>query len=122
MKIEENVPLGRLTTVGIGGPAHHFARPGTLAELEEALAWAAERGVDVFTIGLGSNLLIADDGVDALVLRLEGELAEGHAGDGLLIAGGEPRTRSASIAPVRRGSAASSSHARSPGRSAEACR
>ncbi|TMK78226.1 MAG: UDP-N-acetylenolpyruvoylglucosamine reductase, partial [Actinobacteria bacterium] len=33
MTIEENVPLGRLTTVGIGGPARHFARPGTLAEL-----------------------------------------------------------------------------------------
>ena len=76
MKIEENVPLGRLTTVGIGGPARHFARPGTVEELQEALAWAAEQGVDVFTIGLGSNLLIADDGVDALVLRLEGELAD----------------------------------------------
>ncbi len=87
MTIEENVPLGRLTTVGIGGPARHFARPGTLAELQEALAWAADRGVDVFTIGLGSNLLIADDGVDALALRLEDELAEARAEDGLLVAG-----------------------------------
>ena len=88
MKIEENVPLGRLTTVGIGGPARHFARPGTTAELEEAVAWAAEEGLDVVTIGLGSNLLIADDGVDALVLRLEGELAEARAEEGLLVAGG----------------------------------
>ncbi len=87
MKIEENVPLGKLTTVGIGGPARHFARPGTLVELEEVLAWAADREVDVFTIGLGSNLLIADDGVDALALRLEGELAEATAEDGLLVAG-----------------------------------
>jgi UDP-N-acetylenolpyruvoylglucosamine reductase len=88
MRIEENVPLGRLTTVGIGGPARHFARPGTLAELEEALVWAAQRGLDVFTIGLGSNLLIADEGVEALVLRLEDELAEARAEDGLLVAGG----------------------------------
>ena len=88
MKIEENVPLGRLTTVGIGGPARHFARPGSVDELQEALAWAAEQGVDVFTIGLGSNLLIADDGVEALVLRLDGELAESGAEDGLLVAGG----------------------------------
>ena len=79
MTIEENVPLGRLTTVGIGGPARHFARPGTLAELQEALAWAADRDMEVFTIGLGSNLLIADDGVDALALRLEDELAEARA-------------------------------------------
>src|SRR5439155_13092370 len=87
MTIEENVPLGRLTTVGIGGPARHFARPGTLAELQDALAWAADRDMEVFTIGLGSNLLIADDGVDALVLRLEDELAEARAEDGLLVAG-----------------------------------
>ena len=88
MRIEESVPLGRLTTVGIGGPARHFARPATLGELEEVLAWGGERGLDVFTIGLGSNLLIADEGVDALVLRLEGELAEARAEDGLLVAGG----------------------------------
>jgi UDP-N-acetylmuramate dehydrogenase len=88
LKIEENVPLGRLTTVGIGGPARHFARPGSVEELQEALAWAAGQGVDVFAIGLGSNLLIADDGVDALVLRLDGELAESGAQDELLVAGG----------------------------------
>jgi UDP-N-acetylmuramate dehydrogenase len=87
--IEENVPLGRLTTVGIGGPAKRFARPQDLAELEEALAWAAGEGLAVVTIGLGSNLLIADEGVDALALRLEGELAAAAAAqDGLLVAGG----------------------------------
>src|SRR5262245_36095935 len=86
--IEETVPLGRLTTVGIGGPAKHFARPQNLAELEEALAWAAGEGLAVVTIGLGSNLLIADEGVDALALRLEGELATAAAENGLLVAGG----------------------------------
>jgi UDP-N-acetylmuramate dehydrogenase len=88
MNIEQNVPLGRLTTVGIGGPARHFARPQTLAQLEEALRFAAAESLEVFTIGLGSNVLVADDGVDALVLRLEGELAEAEASDGLLVAGG----------------------------------
>jgi UDP-N-acetylenolpyruvoylglucosamine reductase len=86
--IEENVPLGRLTTVGIGGPARHFARPQNIAELEQALAWAAAEGMEVMTIGLGSNLLVADDGVDALALRLEGELASAATEDGLLVAGG----------------------------------
>jgi UDP-N-acetylmuramate dehydrogenase len=86
--IEENVPLGRLTTVGIGGPARHFARPQSIAELEQALAWAVGEGKDVVTIGLGSNLLVADEGVDALALRLEGELATAATEDGLLVAGG----------------------------------
>jgi UDP-N-acetylmuramate dehydrogenase len=86
--IEENVPLGRLTTVGIGGPAKRFARPQSLVELEQALAWAAGEGLTVVTIGLGSNLLIADEGVNALALRLVGELAAAAAEDGLLVAGG----------------------------------
>ncbi len=88
MNIEQNVPLGRLTTVGIGGPARHFARPQSVAELEDALRWAAAEGLDVFTIGLGSNVLVADEGVDALVLRLEGELSAAETRDGLLVAGG----------------------------------
>jgi UDP-N-acetylmuramate dehydrogenase len=88
VNIEQNVPLGRLTTVGIGGPARHFARPQTVAALAEALRGAAAVGLDVSTIGLGSNVLVADDGVDALVLRLEGELAAAETHDGLLVAGG----------------------------------
>jgi UDP-N-acetylenolpyruvoylglucosamine reductase len=88
VKIEERVPLGRHTTVGIGGPARWFARPANEAELEEALRWARERELDVFTIGLGSNLLVADEGVDVLVLRLAGELAEAETDGGLLRAGG----------------------------------
>jgi UDP-N-acetylenolpyruvoylglucosamine reductase len=86
--IEENVPLGRLTTVGIGGPAKHFARPQHLDELEQELAWASGEGLAVVTIGLGSNLLVADEGVDALALRLEGELSEAATEEGLLGAGG----------------------------------
>ncbi len=70
------MPLARLTTIGTGGPARAFARPETLADLESALAWADERELAVATVGLGSNLLAADAGVDALVLRLGGELAE----------------------------------------------
>jgi UDP-N-acetylmuramate dehydrogenase len=86
--IEEQVPLARFTTVGIGGPARWFARPSTEAELQEALRWAAEQGVDAVTIGLGSNLLVADEGVDALGLRLAGELASAGIDGDLLVAGG----------------------------------
>jgi UDP-N-acetylmuramate dehydrogenase len=88
MKIEERVNLGRFTTLGAGGPARAFARPRTLAELREALMWARGRELAVATIGLGSNLLVADDGVDALVLKLAGDLAQVRAERNLLIAGG----------------------------------
>ena len=88
MKIEEGVPLSRLTTIGTGGPATAFAKPTSLDQLEQALAWAAERDLPVAVVGLGSNLLAADAGVDALVLRLAGELAAVRVEDETLVAGG----------------------------------
>ena len=88
MQIETVFPLSRLTTIGTGGTASALARPATLGELEEAIAWAAERGLAVLTVGLGSNVLPADDGVDALVLRLEGDLAAVSIDGTLLSAGG----------------------------------
>jgi UDP-N-acetylenolpyruvoylglucosamine reductase len=88
VKLEERVPLARLTTIGTGGPARAFARPSTLDELEWALAWAAERELPVATVGLGSNLLAADAGVASLVLKLTGDLASVGVEGELMIAGG----------------------------------
>jgi UDP-N-acetylmuramate dehydrogenase len=88
MEIERGHPLSRLTTIGTGGPAAALARPSTIAELEQAVAWAAEGGMEVVTIGLGSNVLAADAGVDALVVRLEGELATVEVAGAKLSAGG----------------------------------
>jgi UDP-N-acetylmuramate dehydrogenase len=88
MNVEEGVELARYTTLGTGGPARAFARPESEREVEELLHWAAERSLPVAVIGLGSNLLVADDGVDALVLKLGGELAAVEADGGLLRVGG----------------------------------
>jgi UDP-N-acetylmuramate dehydrogenase len=65
------VELSRYTTLGTGGPAREFAEPRSIAEVEELL----RRGEPVAVVGLGSNLLVADEGVDALVLHLGGDLA-----------------------------------------------
>jgi UDP-N-acetylenolpyruvoylglucosamine reductase len=86
--IEERIALSRFTTVGIGGPARWFARPSTELELSQALMWARERGVSAIPIGLGSNLLVADEGVEALALRLEGDLATAVVDGTVLAAGG----------------------------------
>ena len=88
MKLEEGVQLARFTTLGTGGPAKAFARPERVAELQEALAFAHDRGLAVSTVGLGSNLLVSDDGFDGLVLKLAGELARAEVRDDLLVAGG----------------------------------
>jgi UDP-N-acetylenolpyruvoylglucosamine reductase len=102
--MEEHVPLSRFTTIGTGGPARWFARPESVDELQRALVWAADRTVDVETVGLGSNLLVHDEGVEALVLKLAGDLAAARVeGDVLVSGGGTPnavslhRARSAGL-------------------------
>jgi UDP-N-acetylmuramate dehydrogenase len=86
--IERGIPLAKLTTLGVGGPARALARPSSVEELVDALRFARDEKLDVVTVGLGSNLLAADSGVEALVLRLEGDLAAVEVDGELLRAGG----------------------------------
>jgi UDP-N-acetylmuramate dehydrogenase len=86
--IHGDYELSRLTTLGTGGQARAFARPESPAGVEELLWWARDRELDVATIGLGSNVLVADEGVNALVLRLAGELTSVGSNDELVRAGG----------------------------------
>jgi UDP-N-acetylmuramate dehydrogenase len=84
-------PMSRLTTVGTGGPARWFARPEHREQLEQVLRWAGEAGLPLAVVGLGSNLLVSDDGFDGLVLKLAGDLAGvQRAGDSVTCGGGTP--------------------------------
>ena len=88
MIFRNDVALSRVTTIGTGGLARAYAEPRTIVELEHTLRSAREQGLDVATVGLGSNLLAADAGVDMLVLRLADELAEARTEGTVLVAGG----------------------------------
>jgi UDP-N-acetylmuramate dehydrogenase len=88
VKLDKGVRLSKFTTLGTGGPARSFARPESVEELVELLAWAEQNGFPAAPIGLGSNLLVADEGFPGLALRLDGVLAAAKVGDGRLIAGG----------------------------------
>lgn len=83
MIVKENQPLAPLTTLGVGGPARWFAEAENEAEIAEAAAWTRQRGVPLFVLGGGSNLLVSDAGFDGLVLqvRLRGVEAEGAGTD-----------------------------------------
>jgi UDP-N-acetylmuramate dehydrogenase len=65
MKIERDVPLAPLTTLGLGGPAKRLVRVTSVAELVEVLA-LDER---MLVLGGGSNLVVADAGWDGLVVQ-----------------------------------------------------
>jgi UDP-N-acetylenolpyruvoylglucosamine reductase len=87
--VQADYPVSRLTTVGTGGPARWFGRPGDAGELHDVLRWAAAEGLEIAVVGLGSNLLVADEGYDGLVLRLVGGLARiDREGDRIVCGGG----------------------------------
>lgn len=64
------VPLAPLTTLGVGGAARWFVRAQSAAEIASAQQWAAGHGVPLVVLGGGSNLVVADRGVDALVVQM----------------------------------------------------
>jgi UDP-N-acetylmuramate dehydrogenase len=68
--IREQVSLAPYTTFGVGGPARFFCELTNESTLSEALGFAQERGVPVFFLGGGSNLIVSDTGFDGLVIRL----------------------------------------------------
>ena len=69
-EIVENFSLAELTTFKIGGKARFFARATTETEVVKSLAFAEENNLEVFILGGGSNILIADEGFDGLVLQI----------------------------------------------------
>jgi UDP-N-acetylmuramate dehydrogenase len=82
--VDEHVPLAPRSTLGIGGAARWFAVAASAADVASAQAWCANRGAGLFVLGGGSNLVIADEGFDGLVLsirirRLDVDPAEGGA-------------------------------------------
>ncbi len=68
--VSENVPLAQHTTLAVGGPARYWLEADDLAQVRRGLDWADERDLPVIVLGGGSNMLIADRGLDALVLRV----------------------------------------------------
>lgn len=91
MTPEGKVPLAPRTTLGVGGDARWLVEASSEAEISDALDWANRRGLPLFVLGGGSNLLVADRGFDGLVLRVrlrgiavrrEGQLATVDAAAG----------------------------------------
>ena len=92
-KLEQNIPLAPLSTIGLGGPARYFLRAGSVDDIRAAVRWSRAQAIPLFILGGGSNLLIADEGFDGLVLQIDlrGILVEQDHGDvSVRVAAGEP--------------------------------
>lgn len=68
--ISENEPLGPLTYYGLGGPARWLASPRGVDELAELVRRCRQEEVPLRVLGLGANVLVCDEGVDGVVVRL----------------------------------------------------
>jgi len=68
--VQAGVPLSPLSTLGVGGRAAWFRTARHEADVADAQAWAASRGIPMFVLGGGSNLVIADEGFNGLVLHI----------------------------------------------------
>ena len=81
--LRQQVPLRDFTTWKVGGAAEWFGEPASIQELLALAAWAAGEGIPLQCIGAGSNLLIADSGLEGLTLcnrRLQGSRLDSSEG------------------------------------------
>lgn len=89
-RARRDVPLGPLTTYGVGGPAALFLERCGPDDLTLARQAVAASGIPVLVVGRGSNLLVADAGFGGLALTLGDDFSALHRdeGDTLVRAGG----------------------------------
>src|SRR3989344_2020483 len=74
LSVKENVPLAPLTTFGIGGSARYLVKVRTEEKAREAIEWAKSKGVRFIVLSGGSNVLLPDEELDALVILFVGNL------------------------------------------------
>ncbi len=101
--IERDVPLARFATIRTGGRAEMFARAGDPERLVALLAWAQGESLEVVVLGSGSNVLIADEGVRGLVLKLEGALASVELDGTRIVCGAAARLPAVATRAARAG-------------------
>ncbi len=92
MRLQHDVPLAPLTTLRLGGPAARAATIERESDLLEALKEAEDARQDVFVLGGGSNVVVADEGFPGFVLRMASRGVEVQKSDGrvrLEVAAGE---------------------------------
>ena len=68
--VSEDEPLATRTSFGIGGPAEFFVESGRVDAIERMVSGCVEREIPYLLLGAGTNLLIADAGIEGLVIRV----------------------------------------------------
>lgn len=75
MNLLENEPMSKHTSFKVGGPARYFAKAESLDDLKRALDLAHEKGLSLFILGNGTNLLVSDKGFNGVIVTLAGDFS-----------------------------------------------
>lgn len=89
MNLREYEPIAPLTTFHIGGPARFFIEGHAEKDIEDAIIFARENDLPLLVLGRGSNVLVSDEGVKGIVLKIEmDDIMVTEDGDALLLTAG----------------------------------
>jgi UDP-N-acetylmuramate dehydrogenase len=97
-KVKEMEPLSNHTTIKVGGPADVLIEPDSVENLKKTMAIIKKHEVPWRAIGRGSNLLVSDEGVEGVVIKIGEGLDELHVdGETVTVGGGYSLVRLATL-------------------------
>lgn len=75
-RIRYNEPMKKHTTVKVGGPCDCLVFPENIDEIKNIISYAKENGIKYYVVGNGSNLLVCDEGIHALIIKITNKFAK----------------------------------------------
>ena len=76
LNIQKNIPLAPYTTFKIGGPAKFFVEAKSESDIADSIDYAKNNNKDFFIFSGGSNLLVSDNGLDGLAIKISNSSIE----------------------------------------------
>ena len=79
--IKYNEPMKNHTTTKVGGPCDCLVEPTNIEEIQNVLKFAKNNKINYYVIGNGSNLLVKDEGVKALIIKITNKFSDVQVND-----------------------------------------
>lgn len=103
LELRANEPMSAHTTFKVGGPAALMALPVEEEQLVRAVRLAREEGIEPLLVGLGSNLLVEDSGLERFVIKTAPQMNSCHvSGNSMTVWAGAPLAQAANAAADHR--------------------
>ena len=85
-RIKYNEPMKNHTTVKIGGNCDVMVLPNSVEEIQKLVEYARKEGIKYYVIGCGSNLLVSDEKIHAMIIKITNKFADVKIEDEKIIA------------------------------------